>query len=214
MVSTRFQRIPGYAVKFSFSQVEAALAQCHSIADDKRSAFANRLKHLQKNGFPPGTKTGRGVAAEYNIGHVLQLAFVLEFNQLGLLPERSAHTVTSNLDTIHRAVGQCVGYRGIKEEEVFLSFDPSNLIDLMNPLFTDPVKVSFWYYETEAVQGLFGQWKTPRAPTLDLPRRGRRLAFINVTQLILLLVSYLAGGAHTEKDIIRAMALWDWRASK
>jgi hypothetical protein len=201
-------------VHFSFAEVEAALAGLHKIAPAHRTAFASRIKNYQRQGFPPGTKTGRGRAASYNIGHILQLAFVFEFNQLGLLPERAAHTVTANLDAINRAATDCTSYKGMKSGEVFIGFDPSNISDLMDPRYADPANVSFWTYPTEAIQQLFGQWKTPRATSNNLERQGRRLAFVNVTQLISSLAADLSGGAHTEIDIIREISFWNWRASK
>ncbi len=199
---------------FSFSQIEATLAGLHRIAPAHRTAFASRIKNYQRQGFPPGTQTGKGRAASYNIGHLLQLAFVFEFNQLGLLPERASNTVTANLETINYAITECIGYKGIKPGEVFIHFDPFNLIDLMDPVYTDPVSVSFWYDNTEAVQQLFDQWKTPRKPSLDLPRNGGRLAFINVTQLITSLVKFVSDDDKMASDVIRDIVLWDWRASK
>lgn len=198
---------------FSFSQIEATLAGLHRIAPAHRTAFASRIKNYQRQGFPPGTQTGKGRAASYNIGHLLQLAFVFEFNQLGLLPERASHTVTANLETINYAITECVGYKGIKPGEVFIHFDPFNLIDLMDPVYTDPVSVSFWYDNTEAVQQLFDQWKTPRKSSLDLPRNGGRLAFINVTQLITSLVKFVSDDDKMASDVIRDIVLWDWRAA-
>ena len=201
-------------VNFSFSQIEAALAGLHRIAPAHRTAFASRIKNYQRQGFPPGTKTGKGRAASYNIGHLLQLAFVFEFNQLGLLPERASRTVTANLETINYAITECVGYRGMKPGEVFIHFDPYNLIELMDPRYTDPVSVSFWFDHLDAVKQRFDQWKTPRKPALDLPRQGSRLAFINVTQLISSLVAQISETEEVEIEIFNAIANWRWRGLK
>lgn len=122
---------------FSFAQVSAALAEIHSIAPARVSAFRARLKHYQKMGFPSGINTGRGRAASYNIGHALQLAVVLETNQMGLLPERASKIVEWNLDRVKTALGLILF--GMLEKQpsdslpMFLSFDPNGLDDLQLP---------------------------------------------------------------------------------
>lgn len=112
------------------------LALSNSIADDKRSAFSNRLRHLQKLGFPKGTNTGRGKAANYDIGHIYLMAVALQLNQLGLTPERAIHVVEANLALI--AAGAVHAARSGPPPDGFISpvfyyFDPSVLSDLMKP---------------------------------------------------------------------------------
>ncbi|KXU29941.1 hypothetical protein A0J57_18130 [Sphingobium sp. 22B] len=76
-------------VHFSFGTVERVLASLHHVAGDRRSAFANRIKNLQRLGYPTGTNTGRGRAAAYDIGALIRLVVVFEFLQIGLPPERA-----------------------------------------------------------------------------------------------------------------------------
>lgn len=90
-------------LRFNFGQVERALALTYNIPDDKRSAFASRLKHLQKLGFPPGINTGRGVAATYNAAHLYLLGLALELSQLGLNPERATRVIAENVHSIAKA---------------------------------------------------------------------------------------------------------------
>jgi hypothetical protein len=78
---------------YGFADVEAALAEMHLIADDRRSAFSNRLKHLQRLGFPPGVNTGRGRAATYYAEHAFLLGVALQLNELSISPERAIKVI-------------------------------------------------------------------------------------------------------------------------
>jgi hypothetical protein len=91
-------------VAYSFGDIEKALATVHHIAPNKRSAFANRLKHLQRLGFPPGINTGRGRAADYQAEHVVLLALALELLSFGYTPERAAAAILDSLAELARGV--------------------------------------------------------------------------------------------------------------
>lgn len=69
--------------------VERFLCGFHDIADDHRSAYAGRLKHLTRGGFPPGIAGGPGVPAWYDADRLFQMLIVTELWQLGVTPARS-----------------------------------------------------------------------------------------------------------------------------
>lgn len=80
----------------ALSQVESALAQLHDVADARRVAFQARIKHLQKNGFPPGINTGKGQRASYNFEAVAKLISAFEFMQFGMMPLHARQMVEDN----------------------------------------------------------------------------------------------------------------------
>lgn len=173
-------------MQLTFGQVEHVLAAGQNIREDRRSAFANRLKNYQKSGFPEGINTGRGKAATYQVGHVLLLGLALELNQLGLNPERAVAVIMSDLP----AVAMCFSFAandGPPEGEFgspyFLYFDPSGLSDLMIEHGEDRAGRSFFY------AGL-GQLKEQ----LDSWGHGgiSRLSLVNVSALLWDLGSYTA----------------------
>lgn len=89
-------------MEFGFATVDAILSRINMIRADAGTAFAARLKHLQRLGFPEGVNTGRGHAAVYNIGHLCDLNSALQLIQLGYLPERAIVSVRKN-DNLKRA---------------------------------------------------------------------------------------------------------------
>lgn len=82
--------------QFTFGQVEAVLAAINHVADDKRVAFAGRLKFLQKNGVPMRTAPGRGKSGNYSFENLVQLAVAVELLQCGLTPQRASEIVKLN----------------------------------------------------------------------------------------------------------------------
>jgi len=70
-------------------EVERFLAGFHDIADDHRSAYAGRLKHLTRGGFPPGVTVGAGVAVRYDADMLFQMLVVTELWQHGVSPARA-----------------------------------------------------------------------------------------------------------------------------
>lgn len=193
---------------FKFSEVDDALALVHSIADDKRSAFANRLRHLHRLGFPPGIKAGRGKVASYEVGDVFLLAIALELNQLGLSPERAINAITSDLHAVGMGAGLVaragppVG-RGF-ESPIFFYLDPAALNDLMylRP-GGDRAASSFFY----AGAGIIKEKFESRA------HEGySRLALINASFVTYRTLSFLVGKGG-RPDAYRALEQWAERTA-
>lgn len=116
-------------MQFGFSDVWEVLANFHRIADDKRSAFSNRLKHLQKLGFPEGINTGRGRAAGYRPEHILQLSLVLELNQFGVGPDRAISIMKASKRNVALGVMQAVC--DIETKAFICNIEAQALADLM-----------------------------------------------------------------------------------
>jgi hypothetical protein len=93
----REKRVP---IEFSYGDVEATLARLNRIAPDKRVAFRARLKHLQRQGFPPGVNTGTGKRATYSFSMLLMLAFATELTQAGMAPKRTVKTLTTSWSSV------------------------------------------------------------------------------------------------------------------
>ncbi|MEO6092333.1 MAG: hypothetical protein ABIT04_10365 [Novosphingobium sp.] len=144
---------------FQFAHVEQALAAMHGVADDRRSAFQARLKHYQKKGFPPGLNTGRGRAATYHVEHALKLGLALEFNQMGLTPERAIHLIGQNEETIRLALLDAV-QTNLAEDAwpVFLCFDPVSLRDLQETEIPDDAVLTLEFITFGALRARFDNW--------------------------------------------------------
>ena len=78
-------------VEWSWKQLESVFATIHRISDESRPAFNSKLRHLQRSGVLPDTRSGRGKAATYGAHHVVRVGFALELLQLGMPPE---HAIT------------------------------------------------------------------------------------------------------------------------
>lgn len=160
---------------FSFSQVSLTLAEMHSVAPEKISAFQGRLKHYQKQGFPSGINTGRGRAATYYIHHILQLGIALELNQFGLNPERAIRICLSNMDRIRSALNLAASsLEHGPRLPMFVYFNPANLADLADPDDPDDADESFHYAGIGQLRENLDQWTEGYL---------RRVALINVTEM-------------------------------
>lgn len=132
--------------RFGFAQVSGALAAIHDVAPERVTAFQSRLKHYQKQGFPIGTKTGRGRAAEYTVEHALKLALILECNEMGLSPDRARYVVSLNLYRAKMALRMAAdSLIDGKPYPTFIYFDPSGLDDLKAPGESDAADDTFHY---------------------------------------------------------------------
>ena len=175
--SDALSTISEVTLSFTFAQVEAALASCHDIADNKRSAFANRLKHLQKLGFLPEIKTGRGKAAAYKGQHIYLLGLALEFIELGLTPERTILTINQNLNFV--LIPTRFALASLNKDEVpfpyFIRFDPSSLNSLR---YDDPEDDDASATLSYAGVGTMAEL------IKDMGTLWPRLAVINVTSLV------------------------------
>lgn len=163
-------------MEFRYPEIEAALAAMHSIAEDRRSAFSNRLRHLQKNGFPPGTNPGRGKAVVYEVRHAVQLAIVLEMNQVGLNPERAMRLANEYMGRIQAA--SLLAAREMlsgDEEAILLVFDPVMLADLRDKNDWDETSASF---DVKTLP----EFRASLDDGTNL--RSRRYALINVTEVV------------------------------
>ena len=190
-------------MEFSFGQVEKALALTQNIREDRRSAFANRLKNIQKAGFPNGINTGRGKAARYNAGHVLQLGLLLELNQLGLSPERSITVIESDEHTVAMAFSFAANDgppKGKFNNPMLLYVDPAALTDLMLVTGEDRSVRSFFY-------GGLGQFlETLKSLTVG---GFQRLSIINVSSLLWRLASQASSITGCEvEDFYEETKVW------
>ncbi len=166
-------------MQFRFAEVERALALVHAIADGKRSAFANRLRHLQRLGFPPGVNTGRGTVATYGVGEVFLLGVALELMQLGLNPERAVQAITDDYHAVATGAGMAAYYGppdGSFKNPVFYYLDPTALNDLMRQgAEGDRASASFFY----AGMGIINEQLIERS------KEGfARLALINISYMV------------------------------
>ena len=179
------------------------LACAHNIRDDRRSAFANRLKNYQKAGFPEGINTGRGRAASYGVGHLLQLAVALELNQLGLTPERAVAAILSDLHNVAMAAALAAKEgppQGKFPHPTLLFLDPTNLNDLMEERGDRAVN-SFRYIGLADAIDNMRKWFTGGAA---------RVSFFSVSALLWDLAKYTtAGGTAEQRDeFYQAIESW------
>ena len=158
-------------MKFTFAQVEKTLALTHNVDETRRSAFAARLKHLQKMKFPPGVNTGRGRAASYDVGHICLLGVALELNQLGLSPERAVGVITSDHGAIASAFLRAAEEgppNGSFLQPMFLYLDPAGLTDLMIDHGRDRAARSFYYIDLDSLIKNLQKWGTGGLSRLSL----------------------------------------------
>jgi hypothetical protein len=171
-------------VQLSFAQVEEVLSSCHKIREDRRSAFANRLKNYQKAEFPHGINTGRGRAASYNVGHLWQLAVALELNQIGLNPEQAITLIRSNMLQTLRAATAATrkgAPKGKIESPICLCFDPAALLELAHPSAHNYPTQSFKVVSLAYAKRRLGELMESEAP---------RLVFVNVSGLVYSLATW------------------------
>lgn len=86
--------------------LERFLSEFHDIAPDHRSAYAGRLKHIARQGFPQGVAAGRGTPAEYDADQLFQMVTVMELAQLGVMPARAIRLVSEAWPRVRGAVLQ------------------------------------------------------------------------------------------------------------
>lgn len=169
---------------FSFATVERVLAYAHRVGDDRRSAFKSRLQHLQKRGFPAGTKTGRGRAASYSVEHVIKIALLLELNQMGIAPERALWILRLDMSRAKMAVRMAL--RTMLSGDplpMFLTFDPGGLDDLKHPTDTDDAAETFHYAGLGQLLENVSNWGEAGV---------RRVALINVSAMLVVVLTELA----------------------
>lgn len=123
---------------YTYAQVEAVLRELHSIRQDKAAAFASRLKHLKKLGFPKGVNVGKGRRFAYTAPQLLGLTLAFEFAQLGILPERIVAAFNRHARVLVHSVANATVPMFHPSSSTnslvatVIVFDPSSLSDLMD----------------------------------------------------------------------------------
>ncbi len=92
-----------YRVLMQFKEISKRLSRLYEVAPYSLSAFEHRLKNIQRLGWPTGSNTGRGVAADYSARMLREMTFVTELTVLGVNPERAIEIVKANLPSLHKA---------------------------------------------------------------------------------------------------------------
>lgn len=95
-------------MKMSSREAEGMLAAAFGIEDGRLLRFRGRLDHLRRHGCPSGTNTGKGRAAVFGWGQLVELTIALTLLDLGISPEHAARVVKENELSIRIAVHQLV----------------------------------------------------------------------------------------------------------
>ena len=184
----------------SFREVAAALGDVHKVAPERFPAFVGRLKHYQRQGFPPGVNTGRGVAAVYHIDQFTKLGLAFELNQFGVSPERAVNLVEAPFLDWSRAVGRAVGGLRLDAPHIFVLFDPLVMQSLEGAGSYDPAKSSFQHKTAHELREHLEEWQ---------PGGSTRTAIINVSSLARRLASALARHSRYRRSyILDEMLRW------
>jgi hypothetical protein len=192
-------------ISITFGQLEAMLSVSHDIASDKRTAFQARLKNLHRLGLLSALGAGRGRAAQYRAGDIVEMALALELSQLGLSPERvvtllngeanrypmamcvrmAAREIQTTLGPEYQTRRKLSHPRTVGEDaedqkllSMFLYFDPTALQPLVDQKFTggeDLASETFFYGGIGIVRENLTAWTSGIV---------RRLALINVTTVM------------------------------
>jgi hypothetical protein len=177
--------------EFSFAQIEAILAAINNIADHKRTAFAGRLKTLQKNKILDRKAPGRGKAAAYSFNHLVQLGFGIELMKAGLAPNRAANLVRSS-------------WSNIRVSAYLSTFTDFEIREMRDDFYDDSTNYAYsWVVRTDAFADLtvdgFSEYDdyegVEAIESSDLPSwfdaisivegaQGRRVLVINATALV------------------------------
>jgi hypothetical protein len=125
-------------VELAYADVEGVLARLNRIADEKRTAFRARLKHLQRLGFPAGANTGTGKRAVYDADMLFQLVMAVELIQCGLPPKLIVSVLTHNWTATQHGL--------------LFAMVSDDLFERMAPFFKSPDLA--WIIEPEALREL------------------------------------------------------------
>jgi hypothetical protein len=80
-------------MSLKFEEARFVIAFANNIRPEKSGTFTSRVQSWQKLDFPEGTRSGRGVKAEYGAKQIFQLAIMMKLQRLGLTPERAIKVV-------------------------------------------------------------------------------------------------------------------------
>lgn len=86
-----------------YAALEEALAHHLRVAPENRPKFRNRIKQLQRAGWPRGSNNEHRARVSYTAQQLLELAFVFELIELGLPPERAIRLVEFWWNWLRRA---------------------------------------------------------------------------------------------------------------
>lgn len=89
-------------------EAEGMLAAAFGIDQGRLLRFRGRLDHLRRHGCPSGSNTGKGRAAVFGWGQLLELMIALTLLDLGISPEHAARVVKENEVLIDLAVHQLI----------------------------------------------------------------------------------------------------------
>lgn len=181
---------------YSLKDIENALSMVHFVASSRRSAFAGRLKHLQRMGFPPGVNTGRGRPASYGPPELLLLAIVLELNEFGISPERAVQATLAEPELLGEGLQSSLSRMG-RDGQIICNIPARGLYDLSE----DPTLGLFLRYMTfdEARKSL---------ELIGDTGAGARFAMFSLTGLINILMGAVCN-SRDERDNF-AQCLFEW----
>ena len=187
------------SINFTFGQVAAAFEYAHKIDPARQSAFRARLKHYQKQGWPAGINTGRGKAASYDSGHVVQLMFALQFNEMGLTPDRAVWVLDGNKYWWQLAFKYTtMSFVEGKRHPFFLTFDPSSLDELRIDGAYDGADETFNYFGTGTLREAIKDWSESGVI---------RFSVLNIQSALDPVLAVLSR-FYPETDILQAMIVW------
>lgn len=171
-----------------YPEVEALLAKLHQVAPTGRVALMGRIKNLQRKGWPPGTNSGRGKPAEYDMRALIELLMAFELTALRIPPEQAVEWLrelgwgycAADLSRLGRDLrdGKVETVDRVKKllnVAVLMIFDPDGLETLREGVGQESLATSEppWFL-------LEGEGELP-----DLLYSGRRFAAVNVTRLLI-----------------------------
>ena len=173
----------------AFGDIEAILADLHSITDNSRTKFQARLKNLHRLGWPMNFASVKGRASLYDPGALADMALAVELTQLGLTPERVVHVLTANrwptLMAYRIAASSLAESGDSPPDPMFLYFDPAALDALTVDQFMiddtgadydwDSASHSFFYGGIGIVRENLATWTSEFVC---------RLSLVNVTAML------------------------------
>jgi len=80
-------------MSLKFEEARFVIAFASGVHTEKSGTFTSRIQSWQKLDFPEGTRSGRGVKAEYGAKQIFQLAIMMKLQRLGLTPDRAIKVV-------------------------------------------------------------------------------------------------------------------------
>lgn len=158
------------------------------MAPTGRVALMGRIKNLQRKGWPPGTNSGRGKPADYDMRAVIDLLMAFELTALRIPPDQAVEVLRGlewhysaaeltriGTDLRDGKVESVDRVMKLLNVAVLMIFDPDGLEALRDGSAHDsvPKPNAPWFL-------LEGEGELP-----DLLYSGRRFAAVNVTRLLI-----------------------------